>query len=165
MPVGPAAHVLTILHAKSAYVEHARAMGQRNRGPWDPERSHKMRETLSVLNAMSAEARRHYHAERKSRWLTNCIVERGDIKTFDLAGVLNGQAYNIHIEMPLDVTLLDFLLLVMRYEDTAMTMRLDCAKNAATLMHEKPRRRAVIEDGRRSSLVAGGHADPADPDR
>jgi len=106
-----------------------------------------MRETLSVLNA-------------------NCIVERGDHKSFDLAGVLNGQAYNIHIEMPLDATLLDFLLLVMNCPDAPMIMRLDAAKIAAPLMHEKPRRRVAIEHERRSSHVASVKEDPRlPPDR
>jgi hypothetical protein len=134
-----------VLHVKSTGVEHGREMGQRNRGPWDPERSRKMRETLSVLNAMSREARRYYRAERKSRWLTKCIVTHADRKTFDLAGTLNGQRYNVHIEMPLNATLLDFLLLVMRCEDAPMIMRLDAAKIAAPLMHEKPRRQMVVE--------------------
>jgi hypothetical protein len=139
-----------ILATKTNRIEDARAMGQRNRGPWDPERSRKMRETLSILNAMSAEARRYYRAERRSRWLTNCIVERGHMKTFDLAGrdPLTARRYDIHIEMPLDATLLDFLLLVMNCPDAPTTMRLDCAKNAAPLMHEKPRRRVAVVDER-----------------
>jgi hypothetical protein len=105
-----------------------------------------MREALSVLNAMSAEARRYYLAERKARWLTNCIVERGDIKTFDLAGTdpQTGRRFAVHIEMPLDATLLDFLLLVMRCNDAPMIMRLDCAKNAASLMYEKPRGKVMV---------------------
>jgi hypothetical protein len=117
-----------ILATKSNRIEDARAMGQRNRAPWDPERSPKMRETLSILNAMSAEARRYYRAERRSRWLTNCIVERGEIKTFDLAGrdPPTGRRYDIHIEMSLDA----------------------------------PRRQVGIIYERRSSLAAGGLADP-----
>jgi hypothetical protein len=116
-----------------------------------------MREALSVLNAMSAEARRYYRAERRSRWLTNCIVERGDIKTFDLAGTdpQTGRRFAVHIEMPSSATLLDFLLLVMRCNDAPMIMRLDCAKNAAKLMHEKPRGKVVvIEYERPPSLAA-----------
>lgn len=138
------------LRVKATGVEHARQMGRRNRGPWDPERCRKMRETPNTLNAMSAEARRYYRAERKSRWLTNCIVERGDIKTFDLAGVdpLTGRRFAIHIEMALDATLLDFLLLVMKCVDAPMTMRLDCAKNAAILMHERPKPVVTVEQWR-----------------
>jgi hypothetical protein len=157
-----------ILTTKLVNVEPARAMGQRNRGPWDPEHSRKMREALSILNAISREARRYYRAERRSRWLTNCIVTHADRKTFDLKGVApDGIPYDIHIEMPLDATLLDFLLLVMRCEDAPMVMRLDCAKTAAPLMHEKPRRTVgvVIERERRSSHVAGRLADPGDSDR
>jgi hypothetical protein len=124
-----------------------------------------MRETLSILNAMSAEARRYYPAERRSRWLTNCIVERGDRKTFDLAGrdPLAGRRYAVHIEIPLDATLLDFLLQVMNCPDAPTIMRLDCAKNAASLRHEKPRRRVVVEHGRRSSQVASAKEDPRLP--
>ena len=70
--------------------------------------------------------------------MTNCIVEHGDRKTFDLAGVLD-EPYDIHIEMPLDATLLDFLLLVMNCPDAPMIMRLDAAKIAANLMHEPPK--------------------------
>jgi hypothetical protein len=62
--------------------------------------------------------------------------------------------------MPLDATLLDFLLMVMNCPDAPATMRLDCAKTAAPLMHEKPRRRAAVIDERQSSLAAGGLADP-----
>ena len=153
-----------ILTTKLVNVEPARAMGQLNRGPWDPERSRKMRETLAFLNSMSAEARRYYRAERRSRWLTNCIVERGDIKTFDLAGIdpLTERRFAVHLVMPIDASLLDFLLLVMNCRDAPMTMRLDVAKTAAPLMHEKPRRRVVIERERPSSLVADRLADPGD---
>ena len=153
-----------ILTTKSVNVETCREMGRAHRyGPWDPERSRKMREALSVLNAMSAEARRYYRAERRSRWLTNCIVERGDIKTFDLAGTdpQTGRRFAVHIEMPLDATLLDFLLLVMRCNDAPMIMRLDCAKNAASLMYEKPRGKVVvIEYERPPSLAAAIPANP-----
>ena len=63
--------------------------------------------------------------------------------------------------MPLDATLLDFLLLVMRCNDAPMIMRLDCAKNAASLMHEKPRGKVVvIEYERPPSLAAAIPANP-----
>jgi hypothetical protein len=115
------------------------------------------------IKSLSAEARRYYRAERRSRWLTNCIVERGDIKTFDLAGTdpQTGRRFAVHIEMPLDATLLDFLLLVMRCNDAPMIMRLDCAKNAASLMYEKPRGKVVvIEYERPPSLAAAIPANP-----
>ena len=162
--INPASFARAILTTKSVNVETCREMGRAHRyGPWDPERSRKMREALSVLNAMSAEARRYYRAERKARWLTNCIVERGDIKTFDLAGTdpQTGRRFAVHIEMPLDATLRDFLLLVMRCNDAPMIMRLDCAKNAASLMYEKPRGKVVvIEYERPPSLAAAIPANP-----
>ena len=88
-------------------------------------------------------ARRMYRAERRSRWLTNVIVEcpeRG-IKTFDLAGTdpMTGRKFAVHLEMPLDATLCDFLLLVARHPDAPVVMRLDAAKNAAVLTHPKPK--------------------------
>ena len=63
--------------------------------------------------------------------------------------------------MPLDATLLDFLLLVMRCNDAPMIMRLDYAKNAASLMYEKPRGKVVvIEYERPPSLAAAIPANP-----
>jgi hypothetical protein len=41
-------------------------------------------------------------------------------------------AFSVHIERPLDASMLDFLLLVMRRETAPLTIRLDAAKNAAT---------------------------------
>jgi hypothetical protein len=142
----------SVLDAKISRVEHAREMGKRNRGPWTPERKRKMAETFHPLNHVSNEMRRIYRSERRSRWLTNCIVTHPDRKTFDLAGVdpLAGRRFAVHITMPLDATLLDFLLLVMRCEDAPMIMRLDCAKNAAPLMHERPKPEiTVVEYERR----------------
>jgi hypothetical protein len=154
-----------ILTTKSVNVERCREMGRRNRGPYSPETCRKVSDACRFIKS-SAEARRYYLAERKARWLTNCIVERRDIKTFDLAGTdpQTGRHFAIHIEMPLYATLLDFLLLVMRCEDAPMIMRMDAAKNAATLMHEKPKLHVVVERKRLSSLAAGGLADPADSD-
>jgi hypothetical protein len=91
------------------------------------------------IKSLSVEARRYYLAERKAKWLTNCTVTHPDRKTFDLVGVFEGCAYDIHIEMPLDATLLDFLLLVMNCESAPMLMRLDAAKTAAKLMHKPPK--------------------------
>ena len=72
---------------------------------------------------------------RKARWLTNVIVDHGTMKTFDLAGIApDGVPYDIHIDMPADAELLDFLLLVMRYEGAPLIMRLDAAKIAAPLI-------------------------------
>jgi hypothetical protein len=145
--INPSSMARSILATKSANVEHAREMGRRNRGPWTPERRLKMLTALQAVNAMSIVARRYYRAERRSRWLTNVIVERDGRKVFDLAGIdpLTGRRYNIYLEMPLDAALLDFLLLVMRCEDAPLVMRLDAAKNAAPLVHEKPRARVVVE--------------------
>jgi hypothetical protein len=149
--INPASFARAILTTKSVNVETCREMGRAHRyGPWDPERSRKMREALSVLNAMSAEARRYYRAERRSRWLTNCIVTHPDRKVFDLAGVdpLTGRRFWVHIEMAPDASLLDFLLLVMNCPDAPMTMRLDAAKTAAPLMHERPKPVVTLEQRR-----------------
>jgi hypothetical protein len=102
-----------ILTAKVVKVGTLCEIGQRNRGPWSPERKAKMAATAYFLNHLSNEARRILRAERKSRWLTNCIVTHPDRKTFDLAGrdPLTGHRFAVHLEMPLDATLLDFLLL------------------------------------------------------
>ena len=128
-----------VLDAKSTRVETARAMGKNHRGPYSPETCKKVSDACRFIKSLSAEARLYYLAERKAKWLTNCIVEHGDRKVFDLAGVFEGRAYDIHIEMPLDATLLDFLLLVMRYEGAPAIMRLDAAKVAAPLMHPRPK--------------------------
>jgi hypothetical protein len=77
--------------------------------------------------------------------LTNCIVAQGDRKVFDLDGTdYTGRKFSIHIEMPLDASLLDFLLLVMRCEAAPLVMRIDCAKNAALLMYERKAREVVV---------------------
>lgn len=59
-----------------------------------------------------------------------------------------------------NASLLDFLLLVMRCQGPPLTMRLDAGKNAASLTHEKPARKAVVVDRRPSSVAADGLADP-----
>ena len=102
---------------------------------------------------------------RRRRWLTNCIVTHPDRKVFDLAGVLD-EPYDIHIEMPSSATLLDFLLLIMRYEGAPAIMRLDAAKTAAPLMHAPPK--PVVSLARRrqrlSASVAASLADEAAAD-
>ena len=101
---------------------------------------------IGFIKAIAPEARRYFIAERKARWLTNVIVDHGTMKTFDLAGIApDGIPYDIHITMPPDAELLDFLLLVMRHEGAPMIMRLDAAKIAAPLVHPKPRARVVVE--------------------
>ena len=154
-----------VLDAKSTRVETARAMGRAHRGPYSPETCRKVSEACRFIKSLSAEARRYYLAERKARWLTNCIVEHPDRKVFDLAGVdpLTQRRFWVHIEMPLDATLLDFLLLVMNCPDAPMTMRMDAAKTAAPLMHEKPKPVVMVarKRQRRSSVAAADEADPA----
>jgi hypothetical protein len=137
------AQAWAILTTKWVNIGTAREMGYRNRGPWSPERRLKMAAALYALNVLSPAARRVYRVERRSRWLTNVIVEHPErgIKTFDLEGTdsMTGRRFAVHLEMPLDATLLDFLLLVMRCRDAPLVMRFDCAKNAAVLTHLKPR--------------------------
>jgi hypothetical protein len=135
--INPHSLARSILTRKWTRVEHAREMGLRNRGP----RSPKMAAALYALNVLSPAMRRVYRAERRSRWLTNCIVEHGDHKRFDLEGIdpMTGHRYAVHLTMPLDATLTDFLMLVARCPDAPVIMRLDAAKNAAVLTHVKPR--------------------------
>ena len=145
MMINHASLARSVLVAKAVNVEGCREMGRRNRGPYPPEVCRKVSDACRFIKSLSAEARLHYLAERKARWLTNCIVERGDRKVFALAGVFEGNPYDIHIEMPLDATLLDFLLLVMRYEGAPTIMRLDAAKIAAKPMHAPPPPVVMVE--------------------
>jgi hypothetical protein len=154
----------SVLHLKSPRARaFASEMGRNHRGPYDYLTGRKISDACRFIKSLSAEARRYYLSERKAKWLTDVIVDHGDRKTFDLAGTApDGVPYDIHIDMPADAELLDFLLLVMRYEGAPMIMRLDAAKIAAPLMHEKPRRRVAAKWERPSSLVAGGFADAGD---
>jgi hypothetical protein len=138
--INHAATARAVLTTKAVNVERCREMGRRNRGPYSPETCRKVSDSCRFIKSLSAEARRYYLAERKARWLTNCIVTHPDRKVFDLAGVdpLTGRRFWVHIEMPLDATLLDFLLLVTRCNDAPVSMRLDAAKTAAKLMHAPP---------------------------
>jgi hypothetical protein len=141
----------SVLHLKSPRARaFASGMGRNHRGPYDYLTCRKVSDACRFIKSLSVEARRYYLAERKARWLTNCIVTHPDRKTFDLAGVdpLTGRRFWVHIEMALDATLLDFLLLVMNCPDAPMIMRLDCAKNAATLMHERPKPVVTLEQRR-----------------
>jgi hypothetical protein len=154
----------SVLHLKSPRARaFASEMGRNHRGPYDYLTCRKISEACRFFKALAPEARRYFIAERKARWLTNVIVDHGTMKTFDLAGIApDGVPYDIHIDMPADAELLDFLLLVMRYESAPLIMRLDAAKIAAPLVHEKPRRRVAVERERPSPLVAAGFADAGD---
>jgi hypothetical protein len=124
--INRAATARAVLTTKAVNVERCREMGRRNRGPYSPETCRKVSDACRFIKSLSIEARRYYLAERKARWLTNCIVEHGDRKVFALAGVdpLTGRRFSVHIEMAFDATLLDFLLLVMNCPDAPMIMRL-----------------------------------------
>jgi hypothetical protein len=135
----------TVLSTKANRVETAREMGRRNRGPYSHETCRKVSDACRFIKSLSAEGRLYYLAERKARWLTNVIRTDGDRKVFDLAGVFEGRAYDIHIEMPSSATLLDFLLLIMRHEGAPAIMRLDAAKTAAKLMHAPPKPVVTVE--------------------
>jgi hypothetical protein len=137
----------TTLHLKSPRARaFASQMGRAHRGPYDYWTCRKVSDACRFIKSLAPEARRYFIAERKARWLTNCIVAHPDRKTFDLAGIApDGIPYDIHIEMPLDATLLDFLLLVMRCEDAHWIMRTDAAKIAAPLMHERPKPVIMVE--------------------
>src|SRR6476469_4585329 len=102
MMINHASLARSVLVTKSTRVETAREMGRAHRGPYSPETCRKVSDACRFIKSLSAEARRYYLAERRSRWLTNCIVERGDIKTFDLAGTdpQTGRRFAVHIEMP-----------------------------------------------------------------
>jgi hypothetical protein len=137
--INPSSLARSILTRKWTRIEHGREIGLRNRG----QCRLKMAAALYALNVLSPAARRIYRVERRSRWLTNVIVEHPErgLKTFDLAGIdpLTQRKFAVHLTMPLDATLCDFLLLVMRCKTAPLTMRFDCAKNAAVLMHPKPK--------------------------
>ena len=126
-------------------------MGRRNRGPYSPETCRKVSDACRFIKSLSVEARRYYLAERKARWLTNCIVEHRDRKVFALAGVdpLTGRRSRSTSKCPLDATLLDFLLLV-SVQDAPMIMRLTRPKTAAHLMHARPKRVVTVEAKRLS---------------
>jgi hypothetical protein len=142
--------VHTVLRSKSiANREHARSITRGKHHPSSAETCRRVSEGLRRLYAMDVEARREYLAAKRSRWLTDCIVTRADRKVFDVTVRADaGGMTNVHIEMPLDATLLDFLLRVMRCEAAPLVMRIDCAKNAALLMHER-KGKVVVEDHRR----------------
>jgi hypothetical protein len=163
MMINPTSLARSVLVAKAVNVEGCREMGRRNRGPYSPEVCRKVSEACRFIKSLSAEARLYYLAERKSRWLLNCIVTHPDRKTFDLVGVdpLTQRHFNMHLEFPVDATLLDFLLLVTRCSDAPVTMRLDAAKTAAKLMHAPAKpvvtvERATIRPRRRRRGTSGG---------
>jgi hypothetical protein len=146
--INHSAQARAILTTKWVNIGTIREIGLRNRGPRSAQHRLKMMAALYALNSMSPAARRIYRTERRSRWLTNCIVEcpeRG-IKVFDLAGTdpLTGRKFAVHLEMPLDASLTDFLCAVMRCPDAPVVMRLDAAKNAAVLTHQKPRPQITV---------------------
>jgi hypothetical protein len=163
-----AATARAVLTTKAVNVERCREMGRRNRGPYSPETCRKVSDACRFIKSLSAEARRYYLAERKARWLTNCIVEHGDRKVFALAGVdpVTGRRFSVHIEMGLDETLLDFLLRVTRCNDAPAIMRLDVAKIAAKLMHAPPKPVVTVERYRQRllSVTASILADEAATD-
>jgi len=160
MNVNHAATARLVLTVKAVNVEQGRPMGRAasSRGPWTPERVAKMRATQAVLNAMSAEARRYYRVQRKSRWLTNVLRIDGDRKVFHLEGVdpLTGRRFAMHLEFDPDVTLSEFLVAITNCDAAPLTMRLDAAKNAAALTHSRPKAVVTIERSPRvrSSSVA-----------
>jgi hypothetical protein len=109
----------------------------------------KLSDALRRRRSMSDKELREHVATRRAKWLTDVIVTRGDHKVFALAGICEGQPYDIHITMPIDVSLLDFLNLVWRCKDAPMTMRIDAAKTACLLMYRKKAREVVVKDDRR----------------
>jgi hypothetical protein len=124
--------------------------------PFSAETRAKLSDALRRRMAMSDRELRQHVAAKRGRWLSDCIVVDGDRKVFALDGVdpATGVPYDIRIDMPLDASLLDFLLLVMRCQDAPMTMRLDAAKTAAILTHERkaPVKKVVVDKrkGRRA---------------
>jgi hypothetical protein len=130
-----------------------------------------MRGTESVLNAVSAEARRYYRARYKSKWLTNVLRADGDRKVFRLEGteLRTRRRFATRLEFPLGVSLCEFLTAVMNCPDGPMALRLDAAKNIEPLMHWlsthvllktcAAAKRGIKRRKRASSVVAGGLAD------
>jgi hypothetical protein len=139
--MNPTAIARSVLMSKSPgalALAHAVTAGKRH--PFSAETRAKLSDSLRRRMAMSDEELRQHVAAKRGRWLSDCIVVDGDRKVFALDGVdpATGVPYDIRIDMPLDASLLDFLLLVMRCQDAPMTMRLDAAKTAAILTHERP---------------------------
>ena len=92
------------------------------------------------------------------------LVAHADRKVFAFAGIdpLTRRRFKMHLEFPLDVTLIEFLVAVMNCPDTPITMRLDCAKNAAALVHERPKPVVTVtveqreQRRERSASISGG---------
>jgi hypothetical protein len=144
-----AAIARTVLMAKSpAARAFARTITKGKHHPHSVVSRQKLSEGLRRLYAMDAQARREHLAAKRSRWLTDCLVTQGDRKVFDLTCKGDaGSPVTVHIEMPVDASLLDFLLLIMRSETAPLVMRIDAAKNACLLMYER-KARVVVEDHR-----------------
>jgi hypothetical protein len=141
--------VHTVLRAKSiANREHARNITKGTHRPHSAETRAKLSDALRRRMSLSDKEMREYLAAKRSKWLTDCIVARADRKVFDVTVRADAGGFtNVHVEMPLDASLLDFLLLIMRCEAAPLVMRIDCAKNAAMLMYER-KGKVVVEDHR-----------------
>jgi hypothetical protein len=144
-----AAIARTVLMAKSpAAREFARSLAFGKPHPFSVETRAKLSDALRRRCSLSDRELREHLAAKRSRWLTDCIVACADRKVFDLTCKGDaGSPVTIHIEMPIDASLLDFLLLIMRCEAAPLVMRIDCAKNACLLMYER-KARVVVEDHR-----------------
>jgi hypothetical protein len=135
----------SVLHLKSPRARaFASEMGRNHRGPHDYLTSRKVSAACRFIKAIAPEARRYFIAERKARWLTDVIVHRDGRQIFELSGAFEGQPYDIHIDLPGDATLLDFLAAVMRHRGAPLIMRMDAAKIAAPLVHRKPKPEVVV---------------------
>ena len=90
--INPVSLARAVLVAKAVNVESCRDMGRRNRGPYPPETCRKVSDACRFIKSLSAEARRYYLAERRSRWLTNCIVTHPDRKGLRKRGAGKGRS-------------------------------------------------------------------------
>jgi hypothetical protein len=140
-PMTAASIAQTVLHLKSPRARaFTRELGRKQVGPRDYLSCMRVSEACRFIKSLAPEARRYFIAERKAKWLTDVLVVEQDRKVFALKGVApDGIPYNVHIDLPGDATLIDFLTAVMNCKGAPVIMRLDAAKTCAPLVHERPK--------------------------
>jgi hypothetical protein len=136
------------LYAKASLAEHGRRMGSAKRQRWTAATAAKMAASVRATFALSPQERDIYLAQKRSLWLTRLIVTHPElgVATLDLEGRLGGVPYAVHLEMPIDASLKDFLLAIMRDSNAPLVMRIDAAITALPLCHRKVRSRVEISE-------------------
>jgi hypothetical protein len=135
------------LIAKAGYREHGRRLGSVPRFV-SVQARRRANESFRALCALSHEERDLYLAEKRALWLTKCLVKHPElgVKTFDLKGRLQGVPYCVSLTLPIDASLKDFLLAVLRCEAAPLVMRLDAAKICAPLCHKRVRSQVDVSE-------------------